>query len=72
MSGIDVFKMLALGADGVLIGRPYTVAAYGGGEEGVAFYTEKIGEELKQTMVMTGCNSISFLWRFLAINHKNK
>ena len=58
-SGINVFKMLALGADGVLIGRPYAVAAYGGGEQGVAMYTEKIGAELKQTMIMTGCSTIS-------------
>ncbi|WP_245157110.1 alpha-hydroxy-acid oxidizing protein [Anaerovorax sp. IOR16] len=29
-TGLDVFKVLALGADGVLIGRPYVVAAYGG------------------------------------------
>lgn len=58
-SGLDVFKVLALGADGILIGRPYSVAAYGGGEEGVALYTEKIGAELKQTMVMTGCSTLS-------------
>lgn len=68
-SGIDVFKVLALGADGVLIGRPYAVAAYGGGEEGVAMFTERIGTELKQTMVMTGCQNLSqidasVLWNF--------
>ncbi len=57
-TGIDVFKALALGADGVLVGRPYAIAAYGGGSEGVALYTEKIGTELKQTMVMTGRQSI--------------
>lgn len=33
-SGADVFKMLALGANAVLIGRPYSIAAYGGGSEG--------------------------------------
>lgn len=38
----DVFKMLALGADAVLIGRPYVIAAYGGGAEGVQLYTEKL------------------------------
>ncbi|MCQ1529125.1 alpha-hydroxy-acid oxidizing protein [Lutispora saccharofermentans] len=58
-SGIDVFKALALGADGVLIGRPYAIAAYGGGEEAVAMYTESIGAELRQTMIMTGCQSLS-------------
>ena len=67
-SGLDVFKVLALGADGVLIGRPYAIAAYVGGEEGVAMYTERIGTELKQTMIMTGCQSLSqinstALWR---------
>ncbi|MFZ5966161.1 MAG: alpha-hydroxy-acid oxidizing protein [Bacillota bacterium] len=58
-SGLDVLKALALGADGVLIGRPYAIAAYGGGAEGVAVYTKKIGEELKEAMIMTGCTSLS-------------
>lgn len=58
-SGIDVMKVLALGADAVLIGRPYGVAAYGGGEEGVELYTGKIGSELKDAMVMTGCSMLS-------------
>lgn len=57
-TGIDVFKALALGADAVLIGRPYVVAACGGGEEGVMLYTQKIISELKDTMKMTGCASL--------------
>ena len=57
-SGSDVFKMLALGADYVLIGRPYAVAAYGGGSKGVAFYTQKIQAELADVMGMTGCTAI--------------
>jgi 4-hydroxymandelate oxidase len=36
-TGYDVLKMLALGADGVLIGRDIIRAAVGGGKEGVAF-----------------------------------
>ena len=51
-SGIDVFKALALGADGVLIARPFVQAVYGGGEEGVRLYVKKLGEELKDTMAM--------------------
>ncbi len=47
-----------MGADAVLIGRPYTVAAYGGGAEGVKIYTEKLGNELKETMIMTGCHKL--------------
>lgn len=57
-SGLDVFKLLALGADFVLIGRPYVKATYGGGSEGVVLYTEKIGQELIDTMYMTGASSV--------------
>ncbi|QGY41841.1 alpha-hydroxy-acid oxidizing protein [Pseudodesulfovibrio cashew] len=52
--GGDILKMLALGADCVLIGRPVSVAAVGGGREGVARYFETLGDQLRQAMVMTG------------------
>ena len=57
-SGTDVFKALALGADGVLICRPFVVSVYGGGEEGVKAYIEKIGNELRDTMQMCGAHSL--------------
>ncbi len=53
-SGTDIFKALALGADGVLICRPFVTAVYGGEAEGVKLYIEKLGEELKDTMAMCG------------------
>lgn len=62
-SGADVFKAIALGADGVLIGRPYVIAAFGGGKEGVELYTEKIGAELRDVMIMSGCKNISDITR---------
>lgn len=58
-SGADVFKAIALGADAALIGRPYVIAAFGGGAEGVELYTNKIGAELRDVMIMTGCKNIS-------------
>ena len=58
-TGGDVFKALALGADAVLIGRPYAIMAFGGGAEGVSMLTEKLKAELKETMIMTGCSKIS-------------
>ena len=58
-SGVDVFKALALGADGVLICRPFVTAVYGGGEEGVKCYIDKIAGELADTMQMCGAHSIS-------------
>ncbi len=53
-SGGDVLKMLALGADAVMIGRPFSIAAVGGLGEGVTNYIGKIAEELKSAMVLTG------------------
>ena len=58
-SGVDVFKALALGADAVLIARPYVTAVYGGAEEGVKILTEKLGKELADTMKMCGVSSLS-------------
>ena len=58
-SGTDIFKALAMGADGVLIARPYVTAVYGGGEEGIRVFTEKFGEELDDTMSMCGAFSLS-------------
>lgn len=57
-SGTDVFKALAMGADAVVIARPYVTAVYGGGVEGVRLYTEKIGEELRDAMLMCGAASL--------------
>lgn len=57
-TGVDVFKALALGADGVLICRPFVTAVYGGGEEGVKCYIDKLAGELADTMQMCGAHSI--------------
>lgn len=57
--GADVFKALALGADGVVIARPFVTAVYGGEKEGVRSYIEKIGSELEDTMKMCGVSSLN-------------
>lgn len=62
-SGTDVFKALALGADGVLICRPFVVALYGGDKEGVKAYIDKIGGELKDAMQMCGAHSLAEITR---------
>ena len=58
-TGLDVFKALALGADGVLIGRPLAWSVYGGDAEGVALYLRKVRSELEEAMLMTGASRIS-------------
>lgn len=57
-SGADVLKALALGADAVIIARPFVTAVYGGAEEGVASYINKIGSELEDAMTMCGVASL--------------
>lgn len=57
-SGADVFKALALGADGVMIARPFVTAVYGGDAEGVRLYAEKIRSELEDAMMMCGAADI--------------
>ena len=58
-SGVDIFKALALGADGVIIARPFVNAVYGGQEEGVSVLLQKYREELSDTMLMCGAYSIN-------------
>ena len=58
-TGVDVFKALALGADGVLICRPFVTAVYGGGAEGVQCYINKLAGELADTMQMCGAHSLA-------------
>ena len=62
-SGVDIFKALAMGADAVLVARPYVTAVYGAQEEGVICLTEKLGAELADTMSMCGASSLSEITR---------
>ncbi|MCD8361802.1 MAG: alpha-hydroxy-acid oxidizing protein [Lachnospiraceae bacterium] len=67
-SGVDVFKAIAMGADGVLIARPFVTAVYGGAAEGVQCYVDKIGAELADTMAMCGAFTLDdisrdMIWR---------
>lgn len=57
-TGVDMLKMIALGADAVLIGRPFVTASFGGQSEGVKVYVDKLKAELKSAMVLTGCKTI--------------
>ncbi|SCZ80835.1 alpha-hydroxy-acid oxidizing protein [Acidaminobacter hydrogenoformans] len=62
-TGLDVFKAIALGAQGVLIGRPFAYAIYGGAEEGVQLYLNKVKAELSEAMLMTGAGTIEEITR---------
>ncbi|MGH8160905.1 MAG: FMN-dependent L-lactate dehydrogenase LldD [Gammaproteobacteria bacterium] len=62
-SGLDVVRMLALGADGVLLGRPAVYALAVAGEKGVANVLELIASEMRVAMTLTGTRAIADISR---------
>ena len=58
-TGLDVARMLALGAKGVLLGRAWAYALAGAGQGGVAHMLQLIEAELKVAMALTGSRSIA-------------
>jgi 4-hydroxymandelate oxidase len=58
-TGYDVLKVLALGADAVLIGRDIVRAAVGGGKEGVRLQMDYLRSTLTKAMKMTGCSCLA-------------
>jgi L-lactate dehydrogenase (cytochrome) len=57
-SGLDVVRMLALGAKAVLLGRAWAYALAGGGEAGVAHMLRLIDAEMRVAMALTGVTSV--------------
>jgi L-lactate dehydrogenase (cytochrome) len=57
-TGLDVVRMLALGADTVMLGRAYIYALAAAGEAGVSNLLELIEKELRVAMVLSGAKSI--------------
>ena len=62
-SGLDVVRMLALGADFVLLGRAWAYALAGGGGAGVAHVLKLIEAEMRVAMALTGCTRIGEIGR---------
>jgi L-lactate dehydrogenase (cytochrome) len=57
-SGLDVVRMLALGADGVLIGRAWAYALAARGEAGVTHVLELLAAEMTVAMALSGVTSV--------------
>ena len=62
-TGVDVFKALALGADAVIIARPFVSSVYAGAGEAVKELAEKLKHELEDTMAMCGAYSLEDMRR---------
>ena len=64
-SGLDVLRMLALGANGVLIGRPWVYALAGRGQAGVAHILQLFEAEMRIAMALSGVTRIDAVTRDL-------
>ncbi|ELY4482692.1 FMN-dependent L-lactate dehydrogenase LldD [Cronobacter turicensis] len=62
-NGLDVVRMIALGADSVLLGRAYLYALATHGEQGVANLLNLIEKEMRVAMTLTGAKSIKEITR---------
>jgi isopentenyl diphosphate isomerase/L-lactate dehydrogenase-like FMN-dependent dehydrogenase len=65
--GEDVLKLLARGAQGVLMGRGLLLGLFAGGEEGVTEILQLVNEELKRSMVYAGCPDLASITEAILI-----
>jgi 4-hydroxymandelate oxidase len=63
--GVDVLAAIALGATGVLVGRPFYWALAAGGRAGVERAIEILRDELETGLALLGCTSVSEVSRDL-------
>lgn len=68
-SGLDVVRMLGLGAKAVLLGRAWIYALAAEGEAGVTKLLEQIAKEMTVAMTLTGVNRISAIDANILVDH---
>ena len=66
-SGLDVIRMLALGAKGVLLGRAWVYALAAAGQSGVAHVLKLIEAEMRVAMALTGVTSLAAIDRSVLV-----
>ncbi|HEI8868448.1 FMN-dependent L-lactate dehydrogenase LldD [Serratia sp. AKBS12] len=66
-NGLDVVRMIALGADSVMLGRAFVYALAAAGEAGVANLLSLIDKEMRVAMTLTGAKSIGDITRELLV-----
>lgn len=59
--GADIVKALALGASGVMLGRPIAYALAAAGQAGVSTIISSLTKEIETAMILMGCPDISTL-----------
>lgn len=69
-SGLDVVRMLALGAKGVLLGRAFVYALAARGETGVTQLLDLIEKEMRVAMALTGVRDLASIDRSILAEFK--
>lgn len=67
-NGLDVVRMIALGADSVLLGRAFVYALAAHGQTGVENLLDLIDKEMRVAMTLTGAKTISDISRDSLVN----
>jgi L-lactate dehydrogenase (cytochrome) len=67
-SGLDVVRLIALGAKGVLLGRAWAFALAAQGQRGVAHMLHLIEAEMQVAMTLTGVTSIAEIDQSILVN----
>ncbi|PIT70831.1 FMN-dependent L-lactate dehydrogenase LldD [Bartonella tribocorum] len=67
-SGLDVVRMIAQGADAVMIGRAFVYALAAAGEKGVMHLLDLFAHEMHVAMILTGAQTIGNITRKSLVN----
>lgn len=67
-SGLDVVRMIAQGADAVMIGRAYVYALAAAGEKGVAHLLDLFANEMRVAMTLIGAQTLKEITRESLVN----
>ncbi len=71
-TGFDVLKLLAMGADVALIGRPLAWMSLAGGTEAVAMYLNYVRRDLRMAMIMTCCDTLGEVSSDILVSEERK
>jgi len=71
-TGLDIVRMLALGADCTMIGRAFVYALAAQGEAGVKNLLDLLDKEMRVAMTLTGAHSISEISEELLVRELKK
>ncbi len=70
--GSDIIKACALGADAVMLGRPYLYGLGAGGQRGVEWVLDHLTEGMQRTMALCGRRTIDELTNDLVVRHSSE